>query len=177
MLVEITGVSQEMELTSGASLNIISMLLPDGTLYRLPVEEALVAHIIGLFVSQGGAAAERASVESTAVLQTRPAQARQPTERAVAGDYAAHTVESQNEEFGGDYGPADSDGEDERPGGDWEVASTPSVGLAQDRPGPALQVQADAKGNPVIHGQNVVDQNTLLGGRGGEMEDDGVGSI
>lgn len=166
MRVEIVGLSQEMSLLDGSFKNILRLRFEDNTMALATVEDATVVKVTELFAKAGGPAVSRVleSAADSSEFAQQP-EFTQPAQQQMVLDDAGY------EEFGGNYGPdAASDSAQD------EYEARPAPVVTQRATG-RLQVSADERGNPVIRGRNVVDAEDVMGGRGADEEEDGVGSV
>ena len=178
MQVTVQGLGQTLSFQSGAVENHMLLEFPDGRVVQVGIDADTAAYVTSTFVGSGGAAAQRAVAEaSSQPAHTRhraPVPSAGPT--AVAGDFSPVAVDGEEDVFGGDYGGNGTAAEDEWQDSTSEPSPAPQVAALSTRRA-ALRVSADAKGNPVIQGGNVVDQTELVGGLGASDEEDGVGSV
>jgi hypothetical protein len=165
MRVEIIGLSQEMDLRDGTFKNVLRLQFLDNTLAQVIVEDAVVTKVTELFVKHGGAAV--ASALSGTEEVELPQQFTQPAQSLVLDDEG-------NEDFGGNYGDEQDQAVEEYETREEPVPVPAARATTHKR---ALQVSADERGNPIISGRNVRDTESVLGGRGADQEEDGVGSV
>lgn len=170
MHADIEGLSQVLSFKNGEVQNQLLLKLPDGRVVQAIVDADTAAYVAGAFVSHGGAAAQRA-VAAAGSASHGYGTPSSTTE--MEGNFSPVKVESDSDEFGGNYGTNANDAASE-----WEAAAetpvdTTPVVLRKGH----LRVSADAKGNPVIQGANVVDNAEFVGGIGAAEEEDGVGSV
>jgi hypothetical protein len=166
--VTIESSRQALSLLDGTMTNELVLRLPNGHRLSALVDDAGLKAVLSAFAEQGGAAVQRAVSEPAS---TQPAAQWPPPSPAQDAPLAQSLAgleldQGENTEFGGDYeGPPDTTDDQA-----WVApkAAPESTGL---------RVSADARGNPVIQGDNVRDSRELVGGRNAELEDDGVGSV
>jgi len=179
MQVTVQGLGQTLSFRSGSVENHMLLEFPDGRVVQVGIDADTAAYVTSTFVGSGGAAAQRA-VEAALNANAAPVERerRKPVQDSppgsLPGNFAPMSVDGEEDVFGGDYGgvPNEEGWEDPTE----QAVEPPSVATLATRRG-ALRVSADAKGNPVIQGGNVVDQKELIGGIGASEEEDGVGSV
>jgi|SRR6478609_1617325 len=166
--VSIEGARQVISFADGAISNELLIRLPNGQQVSVAVDEAGMRAVTLAFAEQGGPAVERAAA---AAASAKPQQWVAPApkeELPNMGGLELEHSESHDFVFGGYEGPPDTANDAE-----W-VAKAPVAPQVREAP---LRVSADAQGNPVIQGGNSKDRSELVGGRGAELEEDGVGSV
>lgn len=187
MKVDIQGLSQHLSFEDGVAVNYLVLKLPTGDTVQVLIDEATAQLVTTAFIKYGGAAAERASIETEVHAQFAPPPL-EPIDRAMPdGRYSPLSVNSDGDtEFGGNYEDPALDGLQE----DLERAEQRVVEAAvqprppQPTPSPTWNgghrlraiVEKDDAGNPVLRGPGFVDTDTLTGGRRLEGEED-VGSV
>jgi hypothetical protein len=162
--VTIEGARQAISYVDGSMTNELLIRLPSGQQVSAAVDEATMKAVAMAFAEQGGPALQRAvAAVSAAPAKTHWPQPAKP-EETVRSLVGLEIEQGDNQEFGGNYdGPPETSNADE-----WLVPTAHST---------PLRVSADARGNPVVQGNNVLDRTEMAGGLGADLEEDGVGSV
>lgn len=165
--VAIEGARQVISFSDGTISNELLIRLPNGQQVSAAVDESGMRAVTLAFAEQGGPALEKAAAAAAKSPQWTPPAAKEEELPNLGGLELEHS-DTANFVFGGYEGPPDTTNDAE-----WE-AKPPVV---QPPSGPQLRVSADAKGNPIVQGANSKDRSEIAGGRGADLEEDGVGSV